>query len=279
MIVKGKIRGNGGQLASYLLRKGENESISLFDIRRTSHPYDLRKSLLEMSFTSELTRTDKGLYHVQINPRPGEDKRMTEKDWLRAAEILEEETGFKGQKRIMVMHEKKGRLHMHVAWERYHHETGKMLSNKYSRYAQDRARKRMEKEFSHVKTADTNAERPELNALLGELWALHQTGKGFMKAVSQYGYTVCRSEGRRPFTIVNKAGRSFDLVREIKGAKTKDVRTRLTRIELPHDKEVISSIRERQQSHSKEFIRERKIKELKEQIERQEKTKEKDRGR
>ncbi|ACU63729.1 relaxase/mobilization nuclease domain-containing protein [Chitinophaga pinensis] len=278
MIVKGRIRGNGGQLASYLLRKGENDTVRLFDIRGTSHLYDLRKSLLEMSFTSELTRTDKGLYHVQINPRPGEDKKMTADDWLRAAEIMEEETGFKGQKRIMVMHEKKGRIHMHVAWERYSHGTGKMISNKYSRYAQDRARKRMENEFSQNRTPDKNIERPELNKLLAELWALHPSGKAFIKAVGQYGYTVCRSEGRRPMVIINKAGRSFDLVRETK-VKTKDMRERLKGLQLPHDKQVIASIRERQQNDTKETPREKRIRELKEQMEQHEKAKDKQQGR
>lgn len=264
-------------LARYLLTKGDNDEVNLFDIYGTSHPKDLRKSLLEMSLTSELSRTDKGLYHVVINPRPGEDKRMTREDWMRAVEIMEEETRFKGQKRIMVMHQKKDRFHMHVAWERYCHETQKILSNRHSRIAQDRARKRMERELYQQHTPDVNAERPDLRKLLAEIWQHHASGKDLVKALTKEGYTVCRSADRRPFVIVNSAGRSFNLVREAK-VKTKEVRERFKGMVLPNDKETIQAIREQQRSKSKETARERKIRELKEQLNK-EKSKEKDRGR
>src|SRR5690606_35599391 len=110
----------------------------------------------EMSLTSELTKTDKGLYHVQICPAYGEDKLMTDDDWIRAADIMEIETGFVGQKRTIVLHDKKGKLHAHVTWERYDHETGIMKSNKFLRLAQDRARGIIEKEFGHYRTPERN---------------------------------------------------------------------------------------------------------------------------
>src|SRR5262245_60508799 len=156
MVIRGRTRGHGGQLADYLLDKSENEHAYVFDIRGTSHPHDLRMSLLEMSLTSELTKSHKGLYHAQINPAYGDDKRMTDADWLRAAEILETELKLTGQKRAIVMHEKNGRLHAHVVWERYEHDTGKMISDSYSRLAQDRARKTMEKEFDQQQTPERN---------------------------------------------------------------------------------------------------------------------------
>lgn len=161
MVIRGRTRGNGGQLAQYLMHSPDNDQAYVFDIRGTSQPYDVRMSLLEMSFTSELTRSRKGLYHAQINPAYGEDCRMTEADWFRAADILETELKLTGQKRVIVMHEKNGRLHAHVVWERYDHEKEKMISDSYSRLAQDRARQIMEKEFCHERTPERNAAKLE----------------------------------------------------------------------------------------------------------------------
>lgn len=282
MILRGRIRGNGAQLATYLLTKGDNQSVQVFDIRGTSQPNDLKKSLVEMSLTSELSgRTEKGLYHVVINPRPGEDRKMTAADWFRAAEILEEQRGFTGQKRIMVLHEKKGRLHMHVAWERYNHDQGKMICNKQSRRDQDRARKIMEIEFAHLRTPDRNLERPELRKLLSRLWQQHQDGKDFIAALGRDGYTVAKSADRRPYVIINQVGTSFDLDREIREAKVADLRSRFKGIHLPDKKTAIARIRELQsvkQPDKAKDDREQKIKELKQQLQRDQ-DKNKSRGR
>ncbi|MCE6993195.1 hypothetical protein, partial [Dyadobacter sp. CY323] len=63
MVIKGRSRGNGVQLADYLLGKKENDQVQLLEVRGTSRPKDLKKSLLEMSLTSELTKGIHGLYH------------------------------------------------------------------------------------------------------------------------------------------------------------------------------------------------------------------------
>lgn len=154
MIIRGRTRGNGSQLASYLLSQIDNDNVRVFDIKGTTHLDDLRLSLLEMSLTCELTKSNKGLYHAQINPAYGEDKQMSREDWLKAADILETELKLNDQKRVIILHEKKDRIHAHVVWERYNHESGKMISDSYSRLAQDRARKAMELEFHHHRTSD-----------------------------------------------------------------------------------------------------------------------------
>ncbi len=279
MILRGNIRGNGSHLATYLSTIGENEKVEVFDIRGTANPYDLKKSLVEMSLTSELTRTNKGLFHVVINPRPGEDQSMTKDDWLKAVEILEEESGFSNQKRIMVMHQKKGRLHMHVAWERYDHRTGKVISNRHSRYAQNRARLRMEKKLYQQRTPERNLERPALRKLLTELWNDHDNGKDFVKAVKDLGYTVARSEGRRPMVIINPAGRSFDLVREIKGVRTKEVKARMEGLRLPNDKKVIETIRKKQKENAHDTDLTKKKRQMQDELLALQKSKPKSRGR
>jgi hypothetical protein len=245
MVVRGKIRGNGAQLATYLLTKADNDNIYLFDIRGTAHPDDLRKSLLEMSLTSELTKSDKGLYHVQICPPYGEDRKMSREDWFRAAEILEEETGFTGQKRIIVMHDKNDRLHMHVAYERYDHEKGIMISDSFSRLAQDRARQRMEREFGQTRTPERNKNRPEMKKYLTDVWQQTKDAHSFMTAIAEKGYVIAAGT-QRPYMVVDETGRSFDLVRQLANVKTKEVRDRFKETKLVKEKAAIRTVRQRQ---------------------------------
>jgi phosphohistidine swiveling domain-containing protein/uncharacterized DUF497 family protein len=266
VILRSNIRSNGAQLADYLQKQGENELVEVFDVRGTTQSDNLRKSLIEMSLSIELSgRTKKGLYHVVINPRPSEDKAITKEQWFRAAEIIEEQLGFTGQKRVMVMHKKEDRFHMHVVFERFCHETGLVISNRHSHRRETKARRIMEQEFGHALTAEKNLERVALKKLLGELWAKHSTGKEFLKAVEKAGYIIAREEGRRPYAIVNSAGRSFELVKEIPKVRTRQVRERLKGIHLPDKNQVIDAIREQQKSRPKRKTRDQIINELQKQ--------------
>lgn len=260
MVLRGSIRGNGSQLASYLSTKGDNQSVHVFDIRGTSQPDNLKKSLIEMSLTSELSgRTKKGLYHVVINPRPGEDRSMTPEQWFRAAEIVEQQRGLTGHKRIMVMHEKKGRFHMHVAWERYNHDSGLINCNKHSNYGLKHCRRKMEIEFGHKLTAEKNIERPTLRLLLADLWQQQSTGRGFLEAVGKAGYIIARQTGRRPYVIINTKGQSFELVKEIPDVRTKQVRERLKGLNLPDKNQMIDAVnkgRSRRNAKTREQIAE-----------------------
>lgn len=277
-MIRGGIRGNGAQLADYLLTQKDNDNVRVFDIRETSHPYDLKKSLVEMSLSVELSRrTKRGLYHVIINPDPEASRQMTATDWHRAVMLMEQETGFTGQKRVMVLHEKNSRFHMHCVYERWDWDKNRVISNKNSRYAQNRARKQMEIEFGHRRTQDINIEKRELRKLATKLWQDHPIGRDFVQALADHGYTVCRSDSRRPIVVVNRHGLSFDLVRPIKGAVTKDVEGRLKGIRLPKDKTIMDRIGTERKSRAKHDSREQKIIDLQEQIRKGQK--QKDRGR
>jgi hypothetical protein len=279
MVTRGSIRGNGRQLGQYLLRQGENDSIRVLNIKGTSQPNDLKKSLIEMSLTTELSgRTKKGLYHVVINPAPEESYRMTDQDWIRAAEILEAETGFTGQPRTIVLHEKNSRIHAHVVWQRYSFERQKMTTNKFSRYAQNRARQTMEKEFAHHRTPQKNLKRPELRKLLSDLWQRHPAGKDFVAALAEHGYTVARSDDRRPIVVINKDGLSFAIDRDLKGVRTKLIQERLKSVRLLKAKTVIRRIRQEQKSRQTETDKDRMIKQLKQKLQR-DPAKDKSRGR
>lgn len=200
-----------------------------------------------MSLTSELTKSDKGLYHVQICPAYDDDKQMTKNDWVRAAEILEQEVGYTGQKRAIVLHEKKGRIHAHVVWERYDHEHKRMIPNHYSRLAQDRARIRMEKELEHERTPERNERRPEMKEYLSKVWQRTDSAASFMKTIAEKGYVIAVGT-QRPYMVIDEKGRSFDLVRQLEKVRTKEVRERFKTTKLVREKEAIEQVRVRQRS-------------------------------
>ncbi|WP_155297179.1 relaxase/mobilization nuclease domain-containing protein [Spirosoma aerolatum] len=252
MVIRGAIRGNGKQLAHYLLSGEANERVQIVDVAGRANATDayLHQTLQSMSLTSELTKSQKGLYHAQINPAYSEDRKMSEKDWLKAADILGDELGLQEQRRVIVLHTKKGRTHAHVVWERYDHQTGKVIANKFSRLAQDRARKEMERVFEQQPTPHRNQHRPELKEALTNLWKETKTGKEFVKAVHDNGYLLAEGVPRHPFMVVDENGRSFDLVRQLKGVRIKEVRQRLRHEKLIPEKEAIELMRQKQEGSS-----------------------------
>lgn len=234
------------------MKKGDNDNVRLLEIKGASQQGNLHEALLEMSITSLLTKTDKGLYHVQICPAYGEDRLMTDEDWIRAADIMEEETGFSGQKRTIILHDKKSKNHAHVVWERYDHENAIMIPNKFSRLAQDRARIRMEMELEHNRTPLRNPHRPEMKKYLTEVWNKTHNGESFTKVIAENGYII--SEGtKRPYMVVDETGRSFDLVRQLDKVKTKEVRERFKDTKLITEKEAITRVRARQKTDKKKI--------------------------
>lgn len=252
MVIRGNIRGNGGQLAAYLLGHEQNDRVHILEVdgRINAKAAYLQQTLHTMSLTAELTKSPKGLYHAQINPAYSEDQKMTVEDWLIAADILGEQLGLDGQRRVVVLHTKKNRTHAHVVFERYNHQTGKVISNSFSRLAQDRARKEMERVFEQNPTPHRNKHRPELKETLTKLWQETTTAPEFIQAVHGQGYLLAEGVPRHPFMVVDEQGRSFDLVRQLKGVRIKEVRQRLRDAKLIPEKRAIEIMRERQDSKS-----------------------------
>lgn len=217
----------------------------MLEIRGTSHPHDLRKSLLEMSLTSELTKSDKGLYHGLYCPAYGEDQTLSDEDWIRAADIMEEERGYTGQKRAIVLHQKHSKIHAHIVWERYDHEAGIMKSDSFSYYAQDRARRRIEIEFGHQLTPVRNTNRPVMKEYLTGVWQQTDNADAFMQAIAEKGYIVAAGTDR-PYMVVDETGRSFNLLRQLQGVKTLEVRKRFMTTKLMQEKDAIETVRARQ---------------------------------
>src|SRR5690242_160913 len=114
MIIKGHSRGSAAKLAKHLLRGDTNERVSILELH--SPIADLSEALKDWQVLAGGTKGDKGLYHANIDPDARYE--MTQEQWKRAVDVLEEELGLKGQPRAVVMHEKHGRAHIHVVWQR-----------------------------------------------------------------------------------------------------------------------------------------------------------------
>lgn len=245
MVIRGSTRGNGKQLAYYLLAKQENEHIRVLEVNGllNADAKDLHLALHSMQLTSELTKSDKGLYHAQINPAIDESKLMDDAAWMKATDILAKQLGMENQRRAIVLHTKKGRTHAHVVFERYDLTTGKMVNDSFSRLAQDRARKEMELVFKHKPTPHRNKHRPELKASLSALWHSTGTGAQFLTAARKNGYIIAEGSGRSPYIVVDEFARSYDLTRQLQGVRLKDVRQRLRSLAMPGEKDAIALAR------------------------------------
>ena len=230
-----------------MLAANDNTCIQIIDVAGWDDTDErtMRRTLVSMSLTSELTRSDKGLYHAQINPAYGEDQNMTVEHWRQAADILSKQLQLEDQRRVMVLHTKKGRTHAHVVWERYDFNRGIMVSDSFSHLAQNRARKELEITFGHKRTPERNKNRPVIKQKLTDLWEKFQKGHEFIKAAAKEGYIIAKGV-KRPFRVIDENGRSFNLVKQIDNVKTRDIRERLKDEKLVSEKEAIEQIRDHQ---------------------------------
>lgn len=247
MIVKGRTRGGGRQLASYLLAMGQNEQVELLYVDGQSQfaEQDFRDLLGDFSLTEKLTRSRKGIYHASINPPEDFAHTMSKEDWQQAAQILAQELGFSDQRMAMVLHQKHGRQHLHVAFERYNHETGKSIpiSHNYAKHL--RAGRKMAQLFGLQPVPERNPRREPMKETLTRVWHETPDAKTFIREVKQHGYLVSKGY-EKPYLVIDDTGRSFNLVRHLDGIKTKQVRERFKGSVLMEEREAVAFVRNQQ---------------------------------
>ena len=247
MIIKGGSRAGPQQLAAHLQRTDTNECVAILELH--SGLDDLAATFRDWQTLAEGTRGSKGLYHVNIDP----DARytMTPEQWTRAVEVLERELGLEGQPRAVVLHEKKGRQHIHVVWSRTDAETMKMRSDSNNYLAHERASQVLEREFGHAPVPGKHAKRdreqqPEFpraaishaewqqaerssrsiedrRAEIAAFYSASDSGAAFKTALEDAGYVLAQGD-RRDFVLVDPAGESFSLGRQLKGVEAAALR-------------------------------------------------------
>lgn len=224
MIVKGRCRGNGAQLAAYLLNTQENDRAEFLAVQGATSN-DPRRALLEMSLSSELTgRTKNGLYHCQLSPRESEAADMTHEQKMRSVEIMAERLGMEGHKWALFEHEKEGRTHLHLVFERYNHETGRMWDDNKNYAKHQTAARQMEIEFGWQLTHEhKNHLDKDVKDHITDLWIESDNGAGFVQSMHKAGFEVTQGIDKRPYQVVDQYGTVHDLTRQLQGFKQADV--------------------------------------------------------
>lgn len=225
MIIKGRSRGNGAQLANYLLNQKDNVRAEWL-AGRGSTSDDPRRALLEMSLSSELTgRTKDGLYHMQLSPRAEEAENMTWEEKRRAVEITAEAMGLAGHKWALFEHEKAdGRIHQHLVFERYNHDTKKMWSHKDNYAKHEIASRQMEREFGWKFThQEKNRLDKNLQDHITEIYNLSEDAADFVLKMNTHGFEITQGMDKRPFEIVDQYGTVHNLTGQIAGVRQRDV--------------------------------------------------------
>jgi hypothetical protein len=259
MIIKGGSRAGPVQLAAHLQRRDTNERVEILDLQ--SPTGNLTEAFRDWQTLCEGTRGTKGLYHANIDPAIGYT--MTPEQWKRAVDVLEHELGFDGQPRAVVLHEKHGRQHIHVVWQRTDIQTMTLKSDSENYPAHERASLRLELEFGHDRVPGKHAKRnrkkqpefprsevthaewqqaertdlkpAERKELITKLKQESDNAQAFKSALDEHGFILAKGD-RRAFVIVDHDGEIYGLTRQIQGmteAKLREFLTSVDREKLP----------------------------------------------
>ena len=250
---QGQIAGGPKQLGNYLAEPGENENIQVIDVRGTVAD-DPRGAVLEMDAHAAGTRCEKPLYHAFINPEPPYS--LSTEQISEAVEALEAKLGFDGHARLVVLHEKHGRQHLHVVWSRIDLDRMVAVSDSHNYRKHEETARDLERRFGHphvqgVHHERDGVERPERTPSRAELRQEERTGirgkdvreevtalfkasdgaEAFKAALEDKDYILAQGDAR-VFVIVDRAGGIHSLARRIEGTNTAELRKFMAGIDL-----------------------------------------------
>jgi hypothetical protein len=252
MIIKGKSRTGPIALALHLSNAEMNERVQLMETRGTI-AQDLRGALIEMDAYAAGTRCEKPLYHAAISPAPPHN--LTPEQRAFAVDSLEKKLGLTGHARIVVVHEKLGREHIHVVWSRIDLERMTAVSDSHNYRRHEEVARDLERAFGHdrvqgahherdgVKRPDRTPSRSELRQedrtgikgkqVKAEVTAAFEASDGpnaFRAALEQRGYILAIGD-RRDFVVIDAAGGVHSLARRLDGIKAADLRDYMTSLD------------------------------------------------
>ena len=247
MIGKGKSRGNGKQLADYLLRDPKNEQAELIETRGFEEGSLAQQLTGAEALALAETRGRLPFYFAAFRTKDGE--RLTPEQWIATVDEAERELGYQGLDRAIVRHVKDGEEHYHAVWNRHDKDTNTLRSDSNNGRKLRAAMDRIEDRFGLRQLGrddEKNANAPtddeirqaarsvknkaERVAEITALWQATDSGKAFRAALEDAGYTVATGKSRA-FCVVDGNGEIHSLARQIDGAKAKDVAARFADID------------------------------------------------
>jgi hypothetical protein len=252
MIIKGKSRAGPTGLAAHLGNAEKNERVQLLETRGTIAT-DLRGALVEMDAVAAGTRCQRSLYHAALSPEP--PHRLTPDQRMRAVDALEKKLGLDGHARVVVIHEKHGREHVHVVWSRINIHTMHAVSDSHNYRKHEECSRDLEREFGHGRVQGAHHERegvarPNRTPSRAELRQEERTGvkgrevrdhvseafrqsdgpEAFQSALKIRGYQLALGD-RRDFVVIDPAGGIHSLARRIEDMKAADLRAYMASVD------------------------------------------------
>jgi hypothetical protein len=262
MILKAKERGDGGQLARYLLALRENEHVELHEVSGFVSE-DLIEAFHEADAIAKGTRCKNYLFSMSLNPPEG--AHVETEVFEKTADTIAKKLGLDDQPRAIVFHEKDGRRHAHVVWSRI--DTEKMRSinlphyktklreisrELYLEHGWDMPRglqdRRLRDPLTFSREEWQQAKRVgldprEIKTVLRQCWEASDNRASFEQALKSRGFWLARGD-RRGFVAIDYHGEVYSLSRYA-GVKVKELQARLgDRDQLPSATEVKSDIAE-----------------------------------
>ena len=244
MILKAKERGDGGQLARYLLAMRDNEHVELHEVSGFVSD-DLLEAFNEADAIARGTRCKNYLFSMSLNPPEGAYVEV--EAFEKAADRIEKKLGLENQPRAIVFHEKDGRRHAHVVWSRIDAEKMRAINLPHfksklrdvsrelflehdwdmPRGLQDR---RLRDPLSFTREEWQQARRigldpREIKTALRQAWEASDNRTSFEQALKERGFWLARGD-RRGFVAVDYLDEVYSLSR-FAGVKTKEIEARI----------------------------------------------------
>ncbi|PZQ75291.1 MAG: relaxase [Sphingomonas sp.] len=246
-------RGGGQDLATHLQNAYDNEIAEVVEIRGAVAD-DLHGAFKEWEVQAEtLTRCQKYLYSMSINPDPAQGE-LTREQYFDYIARVEEALGLSDQPRAVVFHTKQGREHCHVVWSRIDAEHQKAVHIGFDRLAlmqvtrdfarrhfldlpagYDKSRQKgQDSLYERVQQNQTGLSKADHKERVTEAWRHSDDARSFVQALAERGYIL--ATGKRPYVLVDFYGGSHSLAKLIddKSVRTDELRRFLSR-DFPED--------------------------------------------
>ena len=244
MILKAKERGDGGQLARYLLATRDNEHVELHEVSGFVSDI-LLDAFHEADAIARGTRCKNYLFSMSLNPPEG--AYVETEVFETTADLIEKKIGLENQPRTIVFHEKDGRRHAHVVWSRIDSEKMRAINlphyktklrdvsrSLYLEHGWDMPRglqdRRLRDPLNFTREEWQQAKRAgvdprEIKTALQDAWKLSDNRASFEAALKERGFWLARGD-RRGFVALDYRGEVYSLSRYA-GVKTKELEARL----------------------------------------------------
>ncbi len=275
MIIGANKRGNGGQLAGYLLNQEKNERAELLEMRGFADTGNLKTALNSIELEAMQTKGEKPFYHCWLRLDEGET--LTAEQWQQSFERVERRLHLEEQARVVVEHQLKGETHYHVVWSLVDRERGQMLEIPFDGMRRAEVARQLERAFGLRTLAPAHepeqerlrreewqqAERMQrevgevrdVKATIRDAWQRSDNGVAFCAALEEKNLMLAIGDSaRQPFGVVDEHGQFYVLTRTL-DAKAKAVRDKLAdldREQIPSVEQAHEQLQERQAERERE---------------------------